>query len=87
MSLFLNLYELSSLMYAGSAKKRCKASGLWELFQTVDRSHRGKIGLASLQEILNTALARDFKAEPHNWHKFIDNLQLANSYNYDVIKE
>ncbi|XP_052810926.1 uncharacterized protein LOC128238745 isoform X5 [Mya arenaria] len=47
-----------------------------ELFQTVDRSHRGKIGLASLQEILNTALARDFKAEPHNWHKFIDNLQL-----------
>ncbi|XP_052810653.1 uncharacterized protein LOC128238598 isoform X14 [Mya arenaria] len=47
-----------------------------ELFQTVDRSHRGKIGLASLQEILNTALARDFKVEPHNWHKFIDNLQL-----------
>lgn len=48
-----------------------------ELFQTVDRSHRGKVALSSLQEILHNALARDFKSEPHNWHKIVDTLELV----------
>ncbi|XP_052237291.1 uncharacterized protein LOC127848680 isoform X8 [Dreissena polymorpha] len=48
-----------------------------ELFQSVDRSHRGKISLSSLQELLNAALHRDFKSEPHNWLKVVDSLELT----------
>ncbi|KAL4232617.1 hypothetical protein ACF0H5_007307 [Mactra antiquata] len=45
-----------------------------ELFQTVDRSHRGKIALTSLQDILQTALSIDFKTEPPIWNKILDTI-------------
>ncbi|XP_053397874.1 uncharacterized protein LOC123552387 isoform X14 [Mercenaria mercenaria] len=50
-----------------------------ELYQTVDRSHRGKIALSSLQDILSTALSLDFKAEPPRWNKLTDTIETSES--------
>ncbi|XP_060579105.1 uncharacterized protein LOC132736071 isoform X3 [Ruditapes philippinarum] len=50
-----------------------------ELYQAVDRTHRGKIALSSLQEILTSALSLDFKAEPPRWNKLIDTIETSES--------
>lgn len=48
-----------------------------ELFQSVDRTHRGKISLQSLQDILSAALVTDFKADPKRWGKITDVIALV----------
>ena len=45
---------------------------LQELFQSVDRSHKGKISLSSLQDILSAALVIDLKADPQRWAHITD---------------
>jgi hypothetical protein len=54
----------------------------------VDRTHRGKIALSSLQEILTSALSLDFKAEPPRWNKLIDTIETVCIvfFGYKIVK-
>ncbi|XP_041354442.1 uncharacterized protein LOC121372220 isoform X3 [Gigantopelta aegis] len=48
-----------------------------ELFQSVDRTNRGKISIDSLHEVLSTVLEKDFKDD--EWQKILNTISLENN--------
>lgn len=63
------------------------------MFQSVDRGQRGKISLASLQEVLSIVLKKNLLSDKHIWDKIVhelNNIKVSGhltifSYKYDII--